>query len=62
MKTPVNTEKHSKTPTALIAVLSHATPTVTWLFTFGFRGVPGDHACVGKYGTGAKGMRVDERG
>lgn len=45
MKTPVNTEKHSKTPTALIAVLRYATPTVTW-FTFGFRGVPGDHACV----------------
>lgn len=46
MQTPVNTEKHSKTPTALIAVLRYATPTVTW-FTFGFRGVPGGSRVCG---------------
>lgn len=45
MKTPANTEKHSKTPTALIAVLRHATPTVTCLLSVSGE-FSGDHACV----------------
>lgn len=49
MKTPANTEKHSKTPTALIAVLRHATPTVTCLLSVSGE-FPGDHGgmCLGQ--------------